>query len=55
MKENAIRDELGLTPIAYYQQLNALLDDPDAIAHMPLTVYRLLRIRSIWLGHDAAY
>jgi len=44
-KENAIRDELGLIPIVYYQQLNALLDDPDALAYMPLTVYRLLRIR----------
>jgi len=45
MKENAIRDEFGLTPTVYYQELNALLDDPDAIAYMPLTVYRPLRIR----------
>ncbi|MFF9770564.1 DUF3263 domain-containing protein [Streptomyces sp. NPDC053086] len=44
-KERAIREELGLAPIRYYQLLNALLDDERALAHDPVTVNRLRRIR----------
>ncbi|WP_151774318.1 DUF3263 domain-containing protein [Streptomyces abyssomicinicus] len=44
-KERAIREELGLAPVRYYQLLNALLDDPRALAHDPVTVNRLRRIR----------
>jgi hypothetical protein len=45
-KERAIREELGLAPVRYYQLLNALLDDPRALAHAPVTVNRLRRIRA---------
>ncbi|MFI2379323.1 DUF3263 domain-containing protein [Streptomyces sp. NPDC018964] len=45
LKERAIREELGLAPVRYYQLLNALLDDPRALAHDPVTVNRLRRIR----------
>ncbi|MBT2385471.1 DUF3263 domain-containing protein [Streptomyces sp. ISL-11] len=44
-KERAIRERLGLTPTRYYQLLNALLDDPRALAHDPVTVNRLRRLR----------
>ncbi len=44
-KERAIREELGLSPVRYYQLLNALLDDTRALAHDPVTVNRLRRIR----------
>ncbi|MFD5281764.1 DUF3263 domain-containing protein [Streptomyces rubrogriseus] len=44
-KERAIREELGLAPVRYYQLLNALLDDPRALATDPVTVNRLRRVR----------
>jgi hypothetical protein len=44
-KERAIREQLDLAPVRYYQLLNALLDDPRALAHAPVTVNRLRRIR----------
>jgi len=44
-KERAIREELGLAPVRYYQLLNALLDDQRALAHDPVTVNRLRRVR----------
>ncbi|MFF5448191.1 DUF3263 domain-containing protein [Streptomyces sp. NPDC012888] len=44
-KERAIRERLGMTPVRYYQLLNALMDDPRALAHAPGTVNRLRRIR----------
>ncbi|MFF4951787.1 DUF3263 domain-containing protein [Streptomyces chattanoogensis] len=44
-KERVIRERLGISPTRYYQLLNALLDDPRALAHDPVTVNRLRRIR----------
>lgn len=40
-KEQAITRTLGLTPVAYYQQLNALIDNPRAIATEPALTRRL--------------
>lgn len=45
LKEKYIREELGMRPIRYYQRLNALLDDPRALAHAPVVVNRLRRLR----------
>lgn len=45
-KERAIRERLGLSPTRYYQLLNALLDDPAAARHDPVTVNRLRRLRA---------
>ena len=45
-KERAIRDEFDLSATRYYQQLNALLDTQAALAHNPLLVNRLLRLRA---------
>ncbi|MFD8997840.1 DUF3263 domain-containing protein [Streptomyces abikoensis] len=44
-KERVVRERLGITPARYYQLLNALLDDPRALAHDPVTVNRLRRLR----------
>lgn len=44
-KERVIRERLGISPTRYYQLLGALLDDPLALAHDPVTVNRLRRIR----------
>lgn len=44
-KERAVREQLGISPTRYYQLLNALLDDARAVAHDPVTVNRLRRIR----------
>lgn len=49
-KERAIREELGLAPVRYYQLLNALLDDERALAHDPVTVNRLRRVREARRG-----
>ncbi len=45
-KEQAIRELFDLSPARYYQVLNALLDDPAALAHDPMLVKRLRRMRS---------
>ncbi|MFF3289347.1 DUF3263 domain-containing protein [Streptomyces sp. NPDC003023] len=45
VKERAIREQLGMSPVRYYQLLNALLDDARALAHDPVTVNRLRRVR----------
>lgn len=44
-KEQAIRDRFDLSSTAFYQRLNRLIDTPAALAHDPLTVKRLQRLR----------
>jgi hypothetical protein len=44
-RERAIRERLGMSPTAYYQLLNALLDDPRALSHAPITINRLREAR----------
>jgi hypothetical protein len=44
-KQAAIRAQLAMSDVAYYQQLNRLLDDHAALAAFPQLVYRLRRIR----------
>lgn len=45
-KEQAIRELFELSATRYYQALNALLDRPEALAHDPMLVKRLRRMRS---------
>lgn len=45
-KEQAIRDSFDLSATRYYQLLNGLLDDPAALAHDPMLVGRLRRLRA---------
>ncbi|SFT52319.1 Protein of unknown function [Actinopolyspora lacussalsi subsp. righensis] len=44
-KERLIQERFGLSAIRYYQRLNRLLDDPEALAASPALVNRLLRVR----------
>ncbi|MFJ8917996.1 DUF3263 domain-containing protein [Streptomyces sp. NPDC102415] len=49
-KERAVREELGISPVRYYQLLNALLDDRRALEADPVTVNRLRRVREARRG-----
>lgn len=53
-KEDAIRREFGLSAARYYQVLNALIDTPAAIAHDPMLVRRLQRVREARMAARAA-
>lgn len=44
-KQQAIRDELGLSETRYYELLSLLLDNPAALAAEPALVNRLRRAR----------
>jgi len=44
-KQEAIREQLDLSPTRYYQLLNGLLDDPEALQAEPVVVRRLRRQR----------
>ncbi|NDL58173.1 DUF3263 domain-containing protein [Phytoactinopolyspora mesophila] len=45
-KEQVIRERFDMTATRYYQVLNALIDRPEALAHDPMLVKRLRRLRS---------
>lgn len=45
-KEAAIREQLDMSAVRYYQVLNALLDNPSAVAYAPMVVSRLRRLRT---------
>ncbi len=45
-KEQAIRELFDMSATRYYQVLNALIDSPAALAHDPMLVKRLRRMRS---------
>jgi len=44
-KDAAIRGKLGMSPTRYYEILGSLVDSPEALAHDPLVVRRLRRLR----------
>ena len=45
-KEQAIKELFDMSSTRYYQVLNALLDNPAALAADPMLVKRLRRLRS---------
>lgn len=45
-KDQAIMENFSLSSTRYYQQLNRLIDTPEALAYKPLLVKRLRRMRS---------
>ena len=45
-KEQAVRELFDMSATRYYQVLNALIDDPAALAHDPMLVKRLRRMRA---------
>lgn len=53
-KEEAIRAEFGIPPARYYQLLDRLIDTADALAHDPLLVRRLRRLRDARVDDRAA-
>lgn len=44
-KERSIREDLGMSPVRYYQQLNELLESGDGVAIDAQTAGRLCRLR----------
>jgi hypothetical protein len=44
-KEQAVRELFDMSTTRYYQVLNALIDRPEALAHDPMLVKRLRRMR----------
>ncbi|MEC4856698.1 DUF3263 domain-containing protein [Mycobacteroides chelonae] len=53
-KDEAIRERFGLSPVRYYQQLNAIIETPEALALDAQTVNRLRRIRECrWNWQDS--
>ena len=44
-KEQAVRELFDMSTTRYYQLLNALIDRPEALAHDPMLVKRLRRMR----------
>ncbi|HLR55616.1 MAG TPA: DUF3263 domain-containing protein [Actinomycetales bacterium] len=44
-KDDAISELFDLTATRYYQILNSLLDNPAALAHDPMLIKRLRRMR----------
>jgi hypothetical protein len=46
-KEQAIGTLLEMTPMACWRRVNRLLEDPAALAHDPMLVHRLRRLRDV--------
>ena len=45
-KEQAIRELFDMSATRYYQIINSLIDNPDALAFDPMLVKRLRRMRT---------
>ncbi|WP_298179760.1 DUF3263 domain-containing protein [Saccharomonospora sp.] len=45
-KEQAIRDQFGVSPTRYYQILNKLIDKQEALHADPMLVKRLRKVRA---------
>ena len=45
-KERAIRELFGFSATRYYQLLSGIIDMPEALAHDPILVKRLQRLRA---------
>lgn len=45
-KEDAVREKFNMSATEYYQVLNALIDSELALAHDPMLVKRLRRMRA---------
>jgi hypothetical protein len=45
VKEQAIKERFEMSATRYYQVLNELIEDPAAMAHDPILIKRLKRLR----------
>ncbi|WP_022900749.1 DUF3263 domain-containing protein [Humibacter albus] len=52
-KEQAIRDQFGLSSARYYQVLGRVIESPAALVHDPMLVRRLQRVRAARLAARA--
>ncbi|MGA0566916.1 DUF3263 domain-containing protein [Rathayibacter sp. KR2-224] len=52
-KEQAIRDQFGLSAARYYQVLGRVIESPAALLHDPMLVRRLQRVRAARLAARA--
>ena len=46
VKEQAIKERFSMSATRYYQVLNELLENPEALGHDPILVKRLKRLRT---------
>ena len=53
-KDQAVRELFDMSATRYYQCLNDLIDSPAALAHDPMLVKRLRRMRSARLAARTA-
>jgi hypothetical protein len=53
-KEQAIRETFDISATRYYQLLGQLVDRAEALAHDPMTVKRLRRLRAVRQRERAA-
>ncbi|MEA9987044.1 MULTISPECIES: DUF3263 domain-containing protein [Subtercola] len=53
-KEQAIREEFGLSAARYYQIVGTLLESPAALAFDPMLIKRLQRVRDTRLAARSA-
>ena len=53
-KEAGARERFGLSPARYQAVVSRLIDRPEALAHAPLTVKRLRRLRQARSAERAA-
>lgn len=53
-KEEAIGRELALSPARFYQLLERVIDQPDAVVYDAMLVHRLRRMRDARLREHAA-
>lgn len=54
VKESLIRERFGISSTIYYARLNALIDQPEALAAAPMVVRRLQRLREQRRAHRSA-
>jgi len=54
-KDAAIREAFGLEPGRYYELLEELLDDPEAMLQAPATIARYRRLRDLRLRREVTW
>lgn len=45
-RDQAIRERFDLSSVRFWQQINVLIDTPEALVAAPVIVHRLQRLRS---------
>jgi hypothetical protein len=53
-KDAAIRDAFGLEPVRYYELLDLLLDEPEAMLQAPATISRYRHLRDLRQRREAS-